>query len=252
MEKHKPNKKSTQCVFSDDRIAQFSTRLKELIGAESIRAFGEKIGVTDSGLRKYLPPYNSKPTFDKLVAISRYKGVNIEWLATGEGPKFSVSHHESKNEQLNCINSPSITLEEFNEEFILVPGYHVQVSAGNGCTAFDQAPKRHLAFRRKYFKYRRLNPDNLVVVFAKGDSMGDTIKDNDSLVVDLSDTQAIDGQIFVIRLGDELYAKRIQKSYNGSIILISDNKEYSPIEVPKEELDQLCIIGRVVQRSTDM
>ncbi|WP_290369123.1 S24 family peptidase [Vibrio hippocampi] len=91
-----------------------------------------------------------------------------------------------------------------------------------------------------------------VVVFVKGDSMADTITDNDSLLIDTESRVPIDGHIYVVRLGDELYAKRIQKSFDGSLVLISDNKDYGPIAVPKEQLNELCIVGKVVQRATDL
>ncbi|MGF1725668.1 S24 family peptidase [Photobacterium nomapromontoriensis] len=267
--------KNTPSAFDKEGIAHFSARLKELIGNESIRSFGEKVGITDSGLRKYLPPNNSKPTFDKLVAIADYKGVRLEWLATGNGPKLvepssiNLDHYTPKEHIFKNINVDNLfsvcaycddgaqpemneANDAINEEFVLVPGYHIQVSTGHGTSAIDAPVKRYLAFRRKYIQYRKLDPNKLAVIFAKGDSMEPTIKDNDSLLVDLSANKPLDGKIFVVRLGDELYAKRIQKSFDGSLRLISDNEEYSPIEVSTDQLDQLCIIGRVVQRSTDL
>lgn len=250
------NDQSNSVAFDEEGIATFPDRLKELIGNESLRSFGQAVGISEGGLRKYLPPGTSKPTFDKLVAIARYKAVNLEWLATGQGPKVAFVEHEQTStlpsQDAGSGGSHSLSLDEFNEEFVLVPGYHIQVSAGNGSCAIDAPVKRYLAFRRKYLKYKGLDANKLAIVFAKGDSMEPTIKDNDSLLVDLKATAPIDGKIFVVRLGDELYAKRVQKSYDGSIRLISDNKDYQAIEVPKEELTQLCIIGRVVQRSTDL
>ncbi|MGF1689323.1 helix-turn-helix transcriptional regulator [Photobacterium japonica] len=274
MEKHTQREKSTSSAFDKEGIAHFSTRLKELIGDESIRSFGEKVGITDSGLRKYLPPNSSKPTFDKLVTIADYKGVRLEWLATGQGPKSTepfIDHFIPKKDSpiyknLKWDNLFSVCAycndtvdpdendanEAINEEFVLVPGYQIHVSAGHGTSAIDAPVKRYLAFRRKYIQHRKLDPNKLAVIFAKGDSMEPTIKDSDSLLIDLNAQKPLDGKIFVVRLGDELYAKRIQKSFDGSLRLISDNKEYSPIEVPTNQLDQLCIIGRVVQRSTDL
>jgi phage repressor protein C with HTH and peptisase S24 domain len=274
MKKHVEVEKSTPGAFNKDGIAHFSVRLKELIGNESIRSFGESVGITDSGLRKYLPPNSSKPTFDKLVAIADYKGVRLEWLATGNGPKLTestshtIEHFQPKNhinKNLKWDNLISVCAycnddaqqedeanDAINEEFVLVPGYHIQVSAGHGTSAIDAPVKRYLAFRRKYIQYRKLDPNKLAVIFAKGDSMDPTIKDNDSLLIDLNANKPLDGKIFVVRLGDELYAKRVQKSFDGSLRLLSDNKEYSPIEVSTDQLDQLCIIGRVVQRSTDL
>lgn len=58
--------------------------------------------------------------------------------------------------------------------------------------------------------------------------------------------------IYVLRFGDELYAKRLQKRFDGSIELISDNKEYKDQIVKTDELDQLAIIGKVVWIGKDL
>ncbi|MDO6542784.1 LexA family transcriptional regulator [Photobacterium sanguinicancri] len=238
------NKESNSVAFDDDGIATFPDRLKGLIENESLRKFALAVGISEGGLRKYLPPGRSKPTFDKLVAISRYKNVNIEWLATGVGPMMIGDE----------LKQPpaSITNAEFNEEFILVPGYHIQVSTGNGACFQGEEVKRHLAFRRKYLKYRQSNPDLLAVVFSKGDSMEPTIKDNDSLLIDLGCTEPKDGKIFVVRIGDDLYAKRIQQLVSGGLVLISDNKEYREQVIQPDEVNQLQVIGQVIWIGKDV
>jgi len=243
----------------NDGIGSLSDRLLELIGSQSVRSFAQSIGVSETGVRKYLK--GAIPGLDIALRIAEQCDVNLEWLATGKGskhPSYDIENKASENEANKGSSSAiqeesnSLRIKEFNEDFVLVPGYHIQVSAGNGSCAIDAPIKRYLAFRRKYLKYKGLDSNKLAVVFAKGDSMEPTVKDNDSLLVDLSCTTPIDGKLFVVRLGDELYAKRVQKSFDGSIRLISDNREYEPITVAKEQLDQLCVIGRVVQRSTDI
>ncbi|MGF1775870.1 XRE family transcriptional regulator [Vibrio nomapromontoriensis] len=224
-------------------IGSLPARLETLIGSDSLRQFALKVELSEGALRKMLK--GSVPNLESAMKIANACGVSLEWLAIGE------------NERKDSVNpTAAITTPEnvmaFDEEFCLVPGFHIQVSAGNGCQAFDEKPKRWLAFRKKYLQYKRLNPERCAVVFVKGDSMADTIIDNDSLLIDRDSTKPIDGHIYVIRLGDELYAKRVQKSFDGSLNLISDNKEYPPIHVPKEQLGELCIVGKVVQRATDL
>ena len=43
-----------------------------------------------------------------------------------------------------------------------------------------------------------------------------------------------------------LYVKRLQRQFDGSIQIISENKAYQNMVVPKEHLGDLEIIGRVV------
>ena len=76
--------------------------------------------------------------------------------------------------------------------------------------------------------------------------MEPAIHSGDSLLVDISKTTLEDGCIFVLRLGDDLYAKRLQKLFDGGIEILSDNKEYKSQIVSAGELPMLQIIGKVV------
>lgn len=228
-----------------DGIDTISDRLEELRGDLSYKAFGESVGISESGMRKYFPPYLSMPTLDKALRIARTYNVNLEWLATGEGPKHPG--------EPSTATAPCVCKDEFDEEYALIEGYHISVSTGHGAFNGEHEPvKRHLAFRKKWLNYRGFKPDQLKVVFAKGDSMEPTIKDNDSLLVNLSSTRPVDGKIFVVRLGDQLYAKRIQKRWDGGIELISDNKEYHAQVIPAAELEQLQVIGQVIWIGKDI
>jgi len=55
-----------------------------------------------------------------------------------------------------------------------------------------------------------------------------------------------------VRLGEELYAKRIQKRWDGAIELLSDNKEYKEQVIPASELERLALIGQVVWIGKDV
>lgn len=66
-------------------VGHFNDRLRLAIGGHSTNSFALKCGLTESLLRKYLSGM-TLPGLDKLVAISNSAEVNIEWLATGEGP----------------------------------------------------------------------------------------------------------------------------------------------------------------------
>lgn len=212
--------------------SDFITRLSDLIGEKSVRSFAMEAGVAETTLRQYLHG-RSEPTMSNLLKICSYCNCSIDWLVTG------------KQEQQ--IDNPAINKEEFDEEYALIPGYHIQVSAGPGSAIEGEPVKRYLAFRKKWLKYRNLNVNRLAVVFAKGDSMEPTIHSGDSILIDTSKNQVIDGSIFVLRLGDDLYAKRLQKNFDGGLTIISDNKtDYQPQVVSADQLASLAVIGKVV------
>ncbi|MGL6448925.1 helix-turn-helix domain-containing protein [Aeromonas veronii] len=49
----------------------------------SYLSFADKCGLTESGVRKYFPPFSSDPTLSRALAIANACGVSLEWLATG-------------------------------------------------------------------------------------------------------------------------------------------------------------------------
>lgn len=236
--KNTGNQKDTCDFFQPNGIDTIHIRLEELRDGLSYKDFGLKVGISESGVRKYFPPYLSMPSIDKAVSIANAYSVNLDWLATGEGPKFKGDSE---------IEPACVRKAEFDEEYALIPGYHVQVSAGPGAALNGEEIKRHLAFRRKWLKFRGLDETRLAVVFAKGDSMEPTIHSGDSILIDTRRNQVEDGSIFVLRLGDDLYAKRLQKNYDGSITIISDNRtDYQPQIVPADQLYNLAVIGKVI------
>lgn len=235
------------------RIGSVADRIKFLMNGDSIRKFARKTDVSEGALRKILK--GSIPNIETAAKIAINCDSSLDWLVMGVSCGNEILHERQAD--VYEVREPSTpynnqVLPELNEEFDLIPGYHIQVSVGRGCNAFEDEPNRWVAFHRKYLKSRGLTPERCAVVFVKGDSMANTITDNDSLLIDTGSRTPIDGHIYVVRLGDELYAKRIQKSFDGSLVMISDNKEYGPINVPKEQLSELCIVGKVVQRATDL
>ncbi|WP_085299277.1 LexA family transcriptional regulator [Cognaticolwellia mytili] len=137
-------------------------------------------------------------------------------------------------------------------EFAMIPGYNVQVSAGHGAINSDEQPTRYLAFRHKWLKYRGFNEKDLVVVFAKGDSMEPTISNNNSLLIMTKIDNIQDGSIYVIRQDDTLLVKRVQRLLDGNLKLISDNMAYEPMVLSKDSFESLDVVGQVVWIAKDI
>lgn len=77
--------------MNDKKYSSFGIRLDSLrISGEKKQDFSIRIGVARTNLSKY---YQGRvPDPDILERISRATGVNIGWLLTGEGPKFTADH----------------------------------------------------------------------------------------------------------------------------------------------------------------
>lgn len=174
------------------------------------------------------------------------KGPGVEYeLPINIAIDKPVDNNEEREGDLVYIN-------QIMDEFALIPGYRIQVSAGHGSLNPDQLePSRYLAFRRKWLKFRGFSEKELAIVWAKGDSMEPTIHSNDTLVVHLGRKNPADGHIYIFRNGEELFVKRYQ-SMLGTWRLISDNSFYSALDVPKQEQHQFEVVGQVVHIAKDI
>lgn len=169
------------------------------------------------------------------------RGPGVEYLL----PETVHSTNPKPEKNSNDVN-------QFLTEFVLIPGYSVQVSAGHGATAFErEAPSRFLAYRKKWLQYRGFKESDLVIVWAKGDSMEPTIHNNDTLVINTSRKKPVDGHIYVIRFEDSLWVKRMQVKAT-SWILLSDNPVYPPMEIKLDEQSSFEVVGQVVNISKDI
>lgn len=87
---------------------------------------------------------------------------------------------------------------------------------------------------------------NLALITGFGDSMKGTFEDGDVLIVDRGVTDIKVDAVYVLELNDELYVKRLQRRPDGSVLMISDNKNYEPYLIANGERERFRVLGRVV------
>lgn len=89
-------------------------------------------------------------------------------------------------------NSKVIAWEKFEElpagAYVQVPHYDVEISAGDGCQWVDHADNEPLAFRARWFKAKGLKPQDCRAIYVRGDSMVPTLKDGDTVLIDITKT----------------------------------------------------------------
>lgn len=231
---------------------RFCDRLSLVIGNESVRSFALRANLSPPVIKKYVEN-DSTPNVERLIAIAEAGGVTVEWLATGKGAKYPNKIEQPHQHQIaEGACGGYLANRDFLSEFALIPGYSVQVSAGWGSEGSDTAePSRHLAFRKRWLKWRGFAEKDLVVVWAKGDSMEPIISNNNTLLINMQRTELTDGNIYVIRSDNQLWVKRVQVKPNAWLLL-SDNPLYPPIEVPKTEQHNFHVVGQVVHISKDI
>ncbi|WP_238155322.1 S24 family peptidase [Aeromonas salmonicida] len=131
------------------------------------------------------------------------------------------------------------------QDYTLVDCYQVFASAGFGATISDELKTDPMAFRTDWLKKEGLAPERLAVIRAKGDSMEPTISNNDIILVNLCNGDALRDGLYVLRIGDSLLVKRLQFDPFGGFKIISDNPGYETQVVTKDQRPDVHIVGRV-------
>ena len=202
-------------------------RLRSEIERIGVSELARKAGVARNSLYNWSEKGNIP--MDKLFLLAEY-GVYVDYILNGQSQDATGSAMD---------------------EFGLIPVREdIEVSAGAGAfVGMEDSSAYCMAFRKDWLNSRGLKEKDLYVVFTRGDSMEPTISDQDSLLVNTAEKMPHDGHIYVIRSQDTLWVKRIQKLLNGSLLLISDNKIYPPMELNLNEASDVEIIGKVVSSS---
>jgi len=214
-------------------------RLKIVRGKLLQEEFAKMMGVHKNTVAGYEKGISKPDAGYLLKIIERYPDVSAEWLLTGQ---------EVIAQQIIAeFGANYSSAADLEHEYIMVPRYNVKVSAGGGSFIESEQVVDHLAFKSEWIRnVMRLNPGDLFLVNTVGDSMYPTIKEGDLLLVDKGQREVRDDAIYVLLNDGVLVAKRLQKLYDGSIQIKSDNKVYDAQLVPFDRVNVLNIIGRVV------
>lgn len=154
------------------------------------------------------------------------------------------------------VGSPVIAWEHASDlpedDYVFIKRYDLQLSAGNGSIVYYEMEKTPQPVRVKWLNNRGFNPDNLVCLDAKGDSMEPAIKDKASIIIDLSRKNICDGDVYALRSGNEIMVKYLYKRPDGGIIIHSESSSrYPDIIVEAKDMEHIEVIGQVVNVSND-
>jgi phage repressor protein C with HTH and peptisase S24 domain len=230
----------------------FAKRMEALIGRESYKSFGRRVGVSDAVLRKYVTGV-TMPSVGLVSQICGHEPRLFLWLCLGLGeqpeqvsvlpevPSYARSGPENETAVAEDPTSYNIKMQDYT----LVDCYQVFASAGFGATVSEELKTDPMAFRTEWLKKEGLSPERLAVIRAKGDSMEPTISNNDIILVYLCNGEALRDGLYVLRIGDSLLVKRLQFDPFGGFKIISDNPGYETQMVTKDQRADVHIVGRV-------
>ena len=175
----------------------------------------------------------------ELAKITGISSANISrWLKGDRDPRIG--------EFSPVLEYLGITMQLPGEEyydFSYIPKVAAVAGAGASLET-SHAIVGYYAFRTDFLGREHISERHSVLMDIRGDSMEPTLKDGDTVLIDQSEKEILDGRIYVVTLGDELRVKRVQKGWDG-IVLTSDNPRYSDIHIAARDLEAFKVHGRV-------
>lgn len=175
-------------------------------------------------------------------------------LTTPAEPKYSEGSHGGI-----AANTPFPVggdTEAAEDKYAHIPQYSAKAAAGFGHENPHVESIATLAFKREWLRIKGVKADNLIVIYAEGESMWPTINDHDVLLVDKSKIEPADGHVFVLTSTEKgAIVKRLIKTALGSWIVRSDNEdkdEYRDLLLSRSEINEHRIIGKVIWRGGDL
>ncbi|MDQ7831004.1 MAG: S24 family peptidase [Desulfovibrionaceae bacterium] len=169
------------------------------------------------------------------LTLSGLFGVDPQWLLTGVGgpggPGGQSGDYDGGEQA-----AP--------EGFLLVPKVRARVSAGGGSLETESDVSGYFAFRSQWLR-RKGQPERMVLMDVVGVSMEPEIRHGDMVLIDQSQSRIFAHAVYAFGVEDTVLVKRVEKR-PGMVVLLSDNRDYAPIELRGQEIEGLRVIGRVV------
>lgn len=178
-----------------------------------------------------------------LPAIAKYLGVDAYWLQTGI---------ESNN--LTTIETwdDNTPLDADEVEIPFFKDFSFACGSGSIGEALE-SETRKLRMSKTTLRNLTIDKKNAVATRASGNSMNPTIKDGDTIHIDLGRKKIKDGKIFAICHGDLFFAKRLYNLPLGGVRIVSDNAvEFPEVQLTAQEIidQKFEIVGWIWQISS--
>ena len=213
----------------------FAERFKEAVRrAGGPSAVAPKLGKSLKTLSRYMSG-ETHPGFVETIELCKLAGVPIDWMMPGTTdflpPKTSA-------------DNPSEMVKQ--DDFVLIPMLDVVGAAGRGIENHSEDVIKWLPFPRPLLRSLRVKPENAHFMTSRGDSMTPTIADGAIVLVDAGYHRVRDDGVYALVMHDVTMIKRVKRSFDGSLTLISDNSDkYPPDKLAPGEAESLRVAGKV-------
>lgn len=191
------------------------------------RDVAEALGISKNSLVQF-KKRNTVP-YEQLAYFCAKRKISINWILFDQQPK---------------------SLEEETEKYSRIKYFkEINASAGGGAFNSDEGYE-YLSLDKKIlsnlYKSHQANINDIAAINVIGDSMEPTLLDREVILFDMTLKEITKDGVFVVSSPSGLFVKRLAKKIDGSVELISDNKNYNSELISLDEQSSISILGMVV------
>lgn len=197
----------------------------------------DEIGVSFGLLGHYINGRRS-PSYKFLQKF--YKAFNIDNLEQKRIMELvEIDKLPSEMKTLkNQLESNTRPLTE--DDFIEMP-VRAKASAGNGYINFEETLYTKLIRRGNFCQ-------DCYLIEVAGNSMEPLIADGAFVIVDPHQTEYIANKIYVVKIGEETFVKRILIKEEAQVMILkSINPDYDDVYIAGKELENVKLLGRAIK-----
>ena len=189
------------------------------------------MGVSPSAFRKWLKG-EAEPSRERLVALAHAASVGVAWLAEGEGPAPTFEPPGDDRRRSSGHETPT---ETDWGQFVLLP-HRPEAAAAGSITPPSPSGSEWMALRHDWLRATcGIEPSEVLLEMATGDSMTPTIRDGNLLLVDTTERHFATSVFTCWRLTDSDWSSGYNASTTGALP-ISDNPRINLIVSTRRQL----------------
>lgn len=190
--------------------------------------------------------------FEKQMGIEPKQAEIARILNVGRG---TISARANRNSDFSAEELHKLELayqvnlnSGLQKDCVEIDYISITPSCGKGEICLADADVTPVKIGKELIKnFWNTKPENLKLFKASGDSMENTLSDNDVLLVDISKTDYHNGGIYILQINNDWYCKRLRLRMTGELDIISDNSKY-PMETLEPNTNvEIKVIGRVIK-----
>lgn len=207
------------------------------------------VGVTPQAVQKW-EGGQSKPRTSKVTEIATALSVSpskLVALLMGADMDEPSIFDESVRQGTMQVH----IADDGDAQVMKIPYYEAKASCGNGVIVFDGGPKGHLLKEETFFRKYDIEPQDIIAVYADGNSNADFIVEGDIALFNRKKNEPRSGKLFLIDHPDGLRIKQMRRLVDGSWMLESrnpDKREYPDEVIQPSQAESLRILGEFFYR----